>query len=79
MKVLITMPLKLQASLLGFCDVRSRQFGLLKNGLIEGAGHDRRVVKLLCESAEADAFVDWAATVISAARAEITIKGPPYH
>jgi hypothetical protein len=79
MKVLITMPLTLQASLLGFCEVRSRQFDLLKNGLIEGVGNDRRVVKLLCESAEAEALVDWAATVISVARAEITIKGPPHH
>jgi len=61
------------------CDARSRQFDLLKNGLIEGASREPRVVKLLCELAEAEAFVDWAATVISSARAEITIKEPPHH
>ena len=60
MKILMTMPIEIQGTLLKGCEPISPKYQMLKNGLIETDGYGRKVVKILCETDQATEFLAWA-------------------
>ena len=60
MKVLVAMPIEIHGNLLKACEPISPQYQMLKNGLIETVGDDRKLVKVLCETDQATEFLAWA-------------------
>lgn len=63
MKVLVIIPLDLHNSLLSRCEVKSREFNILRNGLIEPNGDSVKCVTVLCDLEQAAKIRDFAQRV----------------
>jgi hypothetical protein len=59
-KLLITIPIDIQGDLLKACDPISPKYRMLKNGLLETDADGRKMVKILCESEQANDLLAWA-------------------
>jgi len=57
MKVQVTIPMSVYKVLEKSCQPKSREYSVLKNGLIQ---EDRRAVKILCEYQHDMSLVGWA-------------------
>ena len=60
MKLLMTIPIEIQADLARGCEPASPRYRMLKNGLIETDENGKKVVKVLCELEQAKGFLAWA-------------------
>ena len=61
MKVLIEMPEEHYDLLVAECNITSREYSILKNGVVtrdQQSGSDRRMIEILCETEEADQLLD---------------------
>jgi len=66
MKVLITIPIEIHKALLGRCSMLSREYLILKNGIIQQApkgSRDGAIVEILCEVQRAKFLFDFATLV----------------
>ena len=62
MKIMVVIPMPSYAALLGRCQIQSREYRMLKNGVVEKR-EGIEEVRLLCDSSEADMIVDFVTRV----------------
>jgi hypothetical protein len=61
MKILIELSLKDYDLFVAECDITSREYTILKNGIVasdQSEGHERRIMTVLCDAEEAALLLD---------------------
>lgn len=74
MKILVSIPIEAYNGLLGRCSILSREYLILKNGIIrrdQGKRSEYPVVEILCEVQRAKFLLDFATLVYPAAAPHI--------
>ncbi len=80
MSVLVTIPIELYHGLLGRCEISSKEYRCLKNGIVTDAekeGDGDIEVKILCQNKDAEELLDWAKKLYPEASSQITLDLHP--
>ena len=78
MNVLVKIPMDLYHGLLGRCEISSKEYTFLKNGVVVEVEDDGDIeVEILCQPKEAEELLEWAKIFYPEASSRITLDPDP--
>lgn len=82
MNILVTIPIDLYYGLLGRCRIASKEYRVLKNGVVTNVDHDDfgdQEARILCQTRDAENLIAWAKALYPEASSRIVLDLHPFN